>query len=92
MPPDFDVIEKVINACEELKATEIPDADAVIIFSCAGRFIALGPLINEEIEGMRKVWNVPMAGMFSNAELARATGGNLEMHNCTTCCVVLKEK
>ena len=92
LPPDFDVIEKVINACEELKATEIPDADAVIIFSCAGRFIALGPLINEEIEGMRKVWNVPMAGMFSNAELARATGGNLEMHNCTTCCVVLKEK
>jgi hypothetical protein len=33
-----------------------------------------------------------MAGMFSNAELARATGGNLEMHNGTTCCVVLKEK
>jgi hypothetical protein len=92
LPPDFDVIEKVINACEDLKATEMPEADAVIIFSCAGRFIALGPLINEEIEGMRKVWNVPMAGMFSNAELARATGGNLEMHNCTTCCVVLKEK
>ena len=52
---DFDVIEKVINACEDLKATEMPEADAVIIFSCAGRFIALGPLINEEIEGMRNV-------------------------------------
>src|SRR5689334_6748643 len=39
LPPDFDVIEKVINACEELKTTEMPDADAVIIFSCAGRFI-----------------------------------------------------
>ena len=92
LPPDFDVIEKVINACENLKATEIPEADAVIIFSCAGRFVALGPLINEEIEGMRKVWNVPMAGMFSNAELARATGGNLEMHNLTACVVALKEK
>ena len=82
----------MINACENLKATEIPEADAVIIFSCAGRFVALGPLINEEIEGMRKVWNVPMAGMFSNAELARATGGNLEMHNLTACVVALKEK
>ncbi len=92
LPPDFDVIEKVITACEGLKATEMPDADAVIIFSCAGRFVALGPLINEEIEGMRKVWNVPMAGMFSNAELARATGGNLEMHNLTACVVTLKEK
>ena len=41
---------------------------------------------------MKKVWNVPMVGMFSNAELARATGGSLEMHNLTTCVVALKEK
>ena len=92
LPPDFDVIEKVIQGCEDLKATEMEEADALIIFSCAGRFITLGPLIGDEIEGMRKVWNVPMVGMFSNAELARATGGNLEMHNLTTCCIALKEK
>ena len=92
LPPDFDVIEKVIEGCEDLKATEIPDAEALIIFSCAGRFISLGPLINEEIKGMSKVWDVPMVGMFSNAELARATGGNLEMHNLTACCVAIKEK
>ena len=92
LPPDFDVIEKVIEGCEDLKATEIPDAEALIIFSCAGRFVSLGPLINEEIKGMSKVWDVPMVGMFSNAELGRATGGNLEMHNLTTCCIALKEK
>lgn len=92
LPPDFDVIEKVIKGCEELKATEMPEADALILFSCAGRLISLGPLISEEIEGVRKVWDVPMAGMFSNAELARATNGNLEMHGLTACCVVLKEK
>ena len=92
LPPDFDVIEKVIKGCEELKATEMPEADALILFSCAGRLLSLGPLISEEIEGVRKVWDVPMAGMFSNAELARATNGNLEMHGLTACCVVLKEK
>ena len=92
IPPDFDVMEKVIKAAEEMKAAEMPEADAVVVFSCAGRILALGPLMNMEIEGIKNVWNVPMAGMFSNAELARATGGNLEMHNCTTCCVVLKEK
>lgn len=37
-------------------------------------------------------WDVPMAGMFSTAELARATIGNLEMHNLTTCCAALKER
>jgi len=92
VPPDFDVMEKVIQGAEELKEKEIPEADALIVFSCAGRIMAFGPMMNMEIEGLKKVWNVPMAGMFSNAELARATGGNLEINNLTTCCVVLKEK
>ena len=92
LPPDFNVMQKVIHATEEMKATEMPEADALVVFSCAGRIIALGPMMNEEIEGVSKVWNVPMVGMFSNGELGRATGGNLEMHNLTTCCVALKEK
>ncbi len=92
LPPDFDVMEKVVKGVENLKATEMPDADALVVFSCAGRIIALGPLMPRELEGIKNVWKVPMAGMFSNAELGRATGGNLEMHNLTTCCVALKEK
>lgn len=92
IPPDFDVIEKVIHECEDLKATEMPEADALLLFSCAGRLVSLGPLISEEIEGIQKVWNVPIAGMFSTSELARATNGNLELHGLTACCVVLKEK
>ncbi len=92
LPPDFDVMDKVIQGVEELKENEMPEADALIVFSCAGRVLAFGPMMNQEIEGVKKVWNIPMAGMFSYAELARATGGNLEMHNLTTCCVALKEK
>ncbi len=92
LPPDFDVMEKVIKGVENLKATEMPEADALVVFSCAGRILSLGPLMSQELEGIKNVWNVPMAGMFSNAELGRATGGNLEMHNLTTCCIALKEK
>ena len=39
-----------------------------------------------------------MSGMFLwwvcflMQNLARATNGNLEMHNLTTCCIALKEK
>ena len=83
LPPDFDVMEKVIKECEEMKADEIHEADAVIIFSCAGRIIALGPLMKIEIEGIKNIWNVPMAGMFSNAELARATEETLR-------CIILQ--
>jgi hypothetical protein len=92
LPPDWDVMDKVIQGVENLKGSEMPEADAVVVFSCAGRILALGPLMSQEIEGIKNVWNVPMAGMFSNSELGRATGGNLEMHNITTCVVALKEK
>lgn len=92
LPPDFDVIDKVIQGCEALKMNEIPEADALVIFSCAGRLVALGPLISEEIEGVNKLWDVPMAGIFSNGEMARVTGGNVELCNLTTCCVAIKER
>ena len=92
LPPDFDVIDKVIQSTLDLKNTDMPEADAVVVFSCAGRLLSFGPLISQELEGVKNIWDVPMAGMLSNAELARATGGNLEMHNATTCVVRLKEK
>jgi hypothetical protein len=92
LPPDFDVVDKVVEGTLQLKATEMPEADALVVFSCGGRIVSFGPMINTEIEGIKNVWNVPMAGMFSNAELGRTNGGNLEMHNLTTCVVALKEK
>ena len=92
LPPDWDVMEKVVSDVQNLRETEMPEADAVVVFSCGGRILSLGPLMAEELEGIKNVWNVPLAGMFSNSELGRATGGNLEMHNLTTCCVALKER
>ena len=92
VPPDWDVMEKVVKGVEQLKNERMPEADALVIFSCAARIIALGPLMSEELEGVKNVWQVPMAGMFSSGELGRATGGNLELLNLTTCTVALKEK
>lgn len=92
LPPDFDVIEKVIDENKKFKESEMPEADALIIYNCGGRLTSLGPLISEEIRGMKEVWNVPLAGMFSSAEIGRTAQGNLEMHNLTTCWVTLKEK
>lgn len=92
LPPDWDVMEKVVKGVQQLKETKMPEADALVVFSCAGRILSFGPMMNAEIEGVKQVWNVPLAGMFSYAELGRMSGGNLEMHNLTTCCVALKEK
>ena len=91
LPPDFDAIDEVIQGCQELQQTTMPDADALIYFNCGGRLVAFGPLISDEIAGIQEVWKAPLAGMFSSAELGRAKGGKLEMHTLSSCCVVLKE-
>jgi hypothetical protein len=92
LPPDFDVIEKVVEENKNMKETEMAEADALLIYNCGGRLLSLGPLIGEEIKGMNMVWNAPMAGMFSHAEIGPTLHGNVRMHNLTTCWVVLKEK
>ncbi|MEE9373403.1 MAG: FIST N-terminal domain-containing protein [Saprospiraceae bacterium] len=91
LPPDFDAIEEVIDQCKDLHS-ETPDIDAMIYLTCAGRLIAFGPLMSKEIEGIQEVWNVPLVGMFSNAELGRTKGGNLEMHNLSSCVITLRER
>lgn len=92
LPPDFDVVEKVVAEAVEFKDTEMPDADALLIYNCGGRLFCLGPLLSAEIKGMKDAWNVPVAGMFSNAEIGQTKHGKVEMHNLTTCWVALKEK
>ena len=92
LPPDFDVIEEVVEENRRMKDEGSLEADALIVYNCGGRLMSLGPLLSQEIKGMKEVWNVPMAGMFSNAEIGRTPNGDLEMHNLTTCWVVLKEK
>jgi hypothetical protein len=92
LPPDFEIIDDVVNDCREVKANELQEADALIMFSCVGRLSALGPLISDEIEGVQNTFNVPMAGFFSYGEFGRATNGNHEYHNLTCCWAAVKEK
>ena len=92
IPPDFEIIDDVVNDCREVKVNELQEADALIMFSCVGRLSALGPLISDEIEGVKNTFNVPMAGFFSYGEFGRATNGNHEFHNLTCCWFAIKEK
>lgn len=92
LPAELDVIQTVIAENEEVKKTQLPAADAVIVFSCFSRFASFGPLIGTEIQGIKETWNAPLAGFFTWGEFGRATGGNQEFHNITCSWVALKEK
>lgn len=91
-PPDFDIMDTIMDKATELKNKTETDADALLIFSCAGRLAALGPLAQQENDGLVKVWNAPMAGFYSYGEFGRGINGNHEFHSTTNSWVALKEK
>jgi hypothetical protein len=92
LPPDFEVIEEVKFNAEKIQQNEMPEADALLMFSCIGRLTQFGPLAGNEIEGVRQAFNVPMAGFFTYGEYGRVRNGNNEFHNNTCCWVAIKEK
>ena len=92
LPPDFDVIDTVVEECTEVKSDQIQDADAVIMFSCISRFLSFGVMTSEEIERVSEVWKAPMIGFFTYGEYGKSKGGQHEFHNNTCCVVAFKEK
>lgn len=92
LPPDFEVVNDVIAESKNIKKTQLPQADALVMFSCVSRHVTLGPLISEEIEGVKDVWGSPLIGFFSYGEIGKAGNGRHELYNNTCCLVALKEK
>jgi len=91
VPPDVDIVENVLEKATELKNATKADAEALLIFSCAGRLSALGPLTNLENDGLSEIWNAPVAGFFTYGEYGTANGRQ-EFHSTTCCWVALNEK
>jgi len=91
-PPDFDIVETVVGKAKEIRSANDVDADAVLIFSCASRLSALGPMAQQENDGLAATWNAPMAGFFTYGEFGRAINGKHEFHSTTCSWVALKEK
>ncbi|MEB2782336.1 FIST N-terminal domain-containing protein [Algoriphagus sp. C2-6-M1] len=92
LPPDFDVIDKVIESTRIRKEKEMPDADVLLVFSCVGRLGTFGPLISTEIEGLASTWGKPMIGFFSLGEFGKLDEGRSEFQGTTVSWVALKEK
>lgn len=92
LPPDFDVIDTVVESSRIIKEKSMPDADALLVFSCVGRLGSFGPMISTEIEGLAATWNKPMIGFFSLGEFGKLQDSQCEFHGTTVSWVALKEK
>lgn len=92
LPPDFDAIDTVVESTRIIKEKGMPDADALLVFSCIGRLGSFGPMISTEIEGMAATWNKPMVGFFSLGEFGKLDEGRYEYHGTTVSWVALRER
>ena len=92
LPPDFDIVETVLDNATSLKKEKKAEADALLIFSCLGRRIVLGPMVEQENEGLQKIWNVPLAGFYTYGEYGIDPDSDYLFHSTTCCWVALKEK
>lgn len=89
--PSFDIIERTVGEVESTLAQNY-SADVLLMFSCVGRHVALGPMMEDEIMGIKKLWNVPMLGFFTYGEYGNSPGEKSDFHNETCSVMILKEK
>ena len=71
---------------------KVPRTDAIVLFSCVGRNLQLGPMMEDEISSVRKLWNVPLVGFFSYGEIGPMLQGRCDFHNHTLVLVLIHEK
>ena len=89
--PGFEIIDETIEGFHKF-AKKKPDTDAVLMFSCVARHMSLGPMIEDEIEGVYNVWKKPMIGFFTYGEVGQHKNQVSQYYNETCSLVLLREK
>ena len=90
IPPSLEIVEQVVDEASEMQR-EVPDADALVLISCAARLTALGPMIEDEVQGISDLWSAPLAGFFAYGEIGPTASGGCDFHNETCTLVALRE-
>lgn len=89
--PSVDVVNQTVKEFEALNNL-VPDAEALILFSCIGRYSAFGPFLDDEIKGIYNYWKKPMIGFLTYGEFGNMKNGISEFHNETCSLVTIRKK
>jgi len=89
MPPGFEIVEYAIEQLSVFNK-QISEADAMVLFSCKARHLVLGPMVEDELSGICKLWNVPLVGFFTYGEIGPNAGGKCDFHNDTLSLVLIQ--
>jgi hypothetical protein len=91
MPPGSEIIDHAIEQASKFNQ-QIPRSDAIVLFSCKARHLALGPMVEDEISAVHKLWKVPLVGFFTYGEIGPVPQGRCDFHNYTLVPVLINEK
>jgi hypothetical protein len=91
MAPGPEVIDHVIAQISDFKR-QAPRCEAIILISCAARRLALGPMVEDEISAVHKIWDVPLVGFFTYGEIGPVLGGQCDFHNLTLVPVLIYKR
>lgn len=89
--PGFEIIEDTVDKFKKF-AANIPKPEALILFSCKARHMSLGPLVEDELEGIHDIWGKEMIGFFTYGEIGLDKDGNSNFYNETCSLVMISEK
>lgn len=90
MPPGLEVIDYAIEQISEFHQ-QIPKSDAILLISCKARHVAFGPMVEDEISTVHKLWKVPIVGFFSYGEIGPVPQGRCDFHNNTLVPVLITD-
>jgi hypothetical protein len=91
MAPGIEIVDQAIEQMSESKQQN-PKVEALVLFSCKVRQLALGPMVEDEVSGIRKLWGVPLVGFFTYGEIGPVLHGGCDFHNDTLVPVLIYEK
>ena len=91
MPPGSEIVDHALEQMTDFSKRNLRP-DAIVLFSCKARHLALGPMVEEEISGIRKLWKAPLVGFFTYGEIGPGPKGRSDFHNYTLVPVLIHEK
>ena len=91
MPPGAEITDLAIEQMSEFNH-QIPSSNAIVLFSCKARHLALGPMVEDEISAIHKLWNVPLVGFFTYGEIGPVAKAGCDFHNYTLVPVLINER
>lgn len=91
IPPGLEITDRALDIVSQLK-NRVPSADAVVLFSCKGRQYSLGPMVEDEISAIHRLWQAPLIGLFTDGEIGPVPMGRCDLHNHTLIPVIIRQK